>query len=47
MRPVNQLRFLDTTKLGASGRAVDTLEVTIDSPDPENNVGEIILRGRM
>jgi long-chain acyl-CoA synthetase len=35
----------NTTKLGASGRAVDTLEVTIDSPDPENVVGEIILRG--
>ena len=35
----------DTTKLGASGRAVDTLEVTIDSPDPETVVGEIILRG--
>ena len=35
----------NTTKLGASGRAVDTLEVTIDSPDPENIVGEIILRG--
>jgi long-chain acyl-CoA synthetase len=35
----------DTNKLGASGRAVDTLEVTIDSPDPENVVGEIILKG--
>jgi long-chain acyl-CoA synthetase len=35
----------NTTKAGASGRAVDTLEVTIDSPDPENTVGEIILRG--
>jgi long-chain acyl-CoA synthetase len=35
----------DTTKPGASGRAVDTLEVTIDSPDPENTVGEIILKG--
>ena len=35
----------NTTKLGASGRAVDTLEVTIDSPDPEKIVGEIILRG--
>jgi long-chain acyl-CoA synthetase len=35
----------DTTKLGASGRAVDTLEVTIDSPDPRTVVGEIILRG--
>jgi long-chain acyl-CoA synthetase len=35
----------DTTQLGASGKAVDTLEVTIDSPDPEKQVGEIILRG--
>ncbi|MCU0409249.1 MAG: AMP-binding protein [Bacteroidales bacterium] len=35
----------DTTKPGASGRAVDTLEVTIDSPDPQKIVGEIILRG--
>jgi long-chain acyl-CoA synthetase len=35
----------DTTRLGASGRPVDTLEVTIDSEDPEKKVGEIILRG--
>jgi long-chain acyl-CoA synthetase len=35
----------DTTRLGASGRAVDTLEITIDSNDPEKIVGEIILRG--
>jgi long-chain acyl-CoA synthetase len=35
----------DKNRLGASGRAVDTLEVTIDSPDPETVVGEIILRG--
>jgi long-chain acyl-CoA synthetase len=35
----------DTTKVGASGRAVDTLEVTIDSPDPQKVLGEIILRG--
>ncbi len=35
----------NTTKLGASGRAVDTLEVRIDSADQENQVGEIILRG--
>ncbi|MCU0471732.1 MAG: AMP-binding protein [Bacteroidales bacterium] len=35
----------DTTKLGASGRAVDTLEVTIDSSDPQKQMGEIILRG--
>jgi long-chain acyl-CoA synthetase len=35
----------DTTRLSASGKAVDTLEVTIDSPDPSRIVGEIILRG--
>jgi long-chain acyl-CoA synthetase len=35
----------NTTKPGASGRAVDTLEVTIDSPDPHKQLGEIILRG--
>jgi long-chain acyl-CoA synthetase len=35
----------NTTQLGASGRAVDTLEVTIDSADPEKQVGEIILKG--
>jgi long-chain acyl-CoA synthetase len=35
----------DTTKVGASGRAVDTLEVTIDSADPQKELGEIILRG--
>jgi long-chain acyl-CoA synthetase len=43
--PLISYASCDTTKLGASGRAVDTLEVTIDSPDPENQVGEIILRG--
>ncbi len=35
----------DTTKLGASGKPVDTLEVTIDSSDPHKVVGEIILKG--
>ncbi len=35
----------DTTKPGASGRPVDTLEVTIDSSDPRKEIGEIILRG--
>ncbi len=35
----------DTTKLGGSGKPVDTLEVTIDSNDPQNEMGEIILRG--
>ena len=34
-----------TNKLGASGKAVDTLEVKIDSENPESEVGEIILRG--
>lgn len=35
----------DTTKLGASGRSVDTLEVKINSDNPQKEVGEIILRG--
>ena len=35
----------NTTQLGASGKPVDTLEVTIDSSDPLKEVGEIILRG--
>lgn len=43
--PLISYASYDTTKLGASGRAVDTLEVTIDSPDPQNQLGEIILRG--
>jgi long-chain acyl-CoA synthetase len=32
-------------KFGSSGRAVDTLDVRIDSPDPQKIVGEIIMRG--
>jgi len=43
--PLISYASCETTKLGASGRAVDTLEVTIDSEDPEKQVGEIILRG--
>lgn len=35
----------NTTKLGASGRAVDTLEVKIDSEDPQRVVGEIMIKG--
>jgi len=31
--------------IAASGRAVDTLEVKINSPDPQGIVGEIVLRG--
>lgn len=33
------------TKFQSSGRSVDTLIVKIDSKDPENEVGEIILKG--
>lgn len=35
----------DTTKLGASGKPVDTLEITIDSDNPQKEIGEIILKG--
>ncbi len=35
----------EKTKLGSCGKSVDTLEVKIDSPNPEKTVGEIILRG--
>jgi long-chain acyl-CoA synthetase len=35
----------DITKIQASGRAVDTLEVRIDSNDQENEVGEILIKG--
>jgi len=34
-----------TTRLGASGRVVDELEVKIDAPDPLHQSGEILLRG--
>ena len=34
-----------TTKLGASGRVVDELEVRIDSADPIRIAGEILVRG--
>lgn len=35
----------DKTKLGSAGKIVDNMEVTIDSPDPYNEVGEILVRG--
>ncbi len=35
----------DTRKLFSCGRPVDTLEVKIDSDDPENTAGEILVRG--
>ena len=34
-----------TTRLGASGRVVDELEIRIDSPDPRKIAGEILVRG--
>lgn len=34
-----------TTRLGASGRIVDELEVRIDSPEPHKIAGEILVRG--
>ena len=34
-----------TARFASCGKPVDTLEVKIDSPDPQNVVGEIILRG--
>lgn len=34
-----------TARLASCGKSVDTLEVKIDSPDPQKVVGEIILRG--
>jgi long-chain acyl-CoA synthetase len=34
-----------TTKIGASGRIVDELEIKIDSEDPIRKVGEILVRG--
>lgn len=35
----------DKTKLGSAGKLVDNMEVKIDSPDPYNEVGEILIRG--
>jgi len=35
----------DKTRLGSAGKLVDNMEVTIDSPDPYNQVGEILVRG--
>jgi long-chain acyl-CoA synthetase len=35
----------DKTRLGSAGRIVDSLEIKIDSPDPQRIVGEIMVRG--
>jgi long-chain acyl-CoA synthetase len=34
-----------TTRLGASGRVVDELEVKIDDPNPRTHIGEILVKG--
>ncbi len=35
----------DKARLGSAGKIVDTLEIRIDSPDPYNVAGEILVRG--
>ena len=35
----------DKTKAGSSGKLVDTLDIKIDSADPYNEVGEILVKG--
>jgi long-chain acyl-CoA synthetase len=35
----------DKTRISSAGRLVDSLEMAIDSPDPENQPGEILVRG--
>ncbi len=35
----------ETTRTGSAGKSVDTLDVRIDSSDPQNEVGEIIVKG--
>lgn len=35
----------DKAKIGSAGKLVDTLEIKIDSDDPYNTVGEILVRG--
>ncbi len=34
-----------STRLNSAGKAVVNMEVKVDSPDPENTVGEILVRG--
>ena len=43
--PLISYEHWDATKLFSAGRVVDRMEVRIDSPDPENIVGEIQVRG--
>jgi long-chain acyl-CoA synthetase len=43
--PLISYASYNTTKLQSSGKAVDTLEVRIDSEDQENIAGEILMRG--
>ncbi|WP_251620707.1 AMP-binding protein [Odoribacter lunatus] len=34
-----------TFRLGSCGKAIDRIEIRIDSPDPQNTVGEIMVKG--
>lgn len=43
--PLISYAAADKIKFGSSGKSVDTLEVKIDSPNPQKIVGEIIMRG--
>ncbi len=43
--PLISYAAADKAKIGSCGLPVDTLEVKIDSDDPENKVGEILMRG--
>lgn len=44
--PLISYRSWTTTKLYGSGKAVDALEIKIDSADPEKISGEIMVKGR-
>jgi len=43
--PLISYAAANEAKIGSCGKPVDTLEVKIDSADPENEVGEILMRG--
>ena len=43
--PIVTYEKWETFKKGSVGRTVDRMEIKIDSPDPENIVGEIYVRG--
>jgi long-chain acyl-CoA synthetase len=43
--PLISYEHWSKTKQGSSGKLIDTLECKIDSPDPQNVIGEILLKG--